>query len=198
MKVIDPETGKKFTKLDLVAHGSTFMYQLHLPSPYLMMANISTAGSDTTAACLTFLLYNLLANNCKYWDRLAEEVRSRYDCIEDIFSSSSSVPFLDAVVNEGILYTLWIWIICESSSISASGSFQPPERSSSWWNVCRRSFHPRSGSIFASFSPLIVLDRCKHTNLGNSSRRSIFPQSGYIPSWTLAVRRYCQRRCHFW
>ena len=28
MRVVDPETGKKFTELDLVAHGSTFMYKL--------------------------------------------------------------------------------------------------------------------------------------------------------------------------
>ena len=26
MEVVDPETGEKFTKRDLVAHGSTFMY----------------------------------------------------------------------------------------------------------------------------------------------------------------------------
>jgi hypothetical protein len=28
MNVVDPETGKKFTNLDLLTHGSTFMYQL--------------------------------------------------------------------------------------------------------------------------------------------------------------------------
>src|SRR5271163_1677310 len=101
MRVVDPETGNKFTKIDLMAHGSTFMYQLHL-----IPANSSTAGSDTTAACLTFLLYNLLTNDRKYWDRLSTEVRSQYDSIDDIFISSSPLPFLDAAVTEGLFYTL--------------------------------------------------------------------------------------------
>ena len=107
---------------------------------------ISTAGSDTTAACLTFLLYNLLTSNRKHWDRLSKEVRSQYGSIDDIFTTSAPLPFLDAVVNEGLFHIFRIKLSYDSPPISAFSSFQPTERSSSWRNVYWRPFYPRNGS----------------------------------------------------
>jgi cytochrome P450 len=60
------------------------------------------AASDTTAVAITFILYFLLTEK-KYWVRLAKEIREKYESPEEITHfSTSTVPFLDAVVSESI------------------------------------------------------------------------------------------------
>src|SRR5947207_777277 len=96
MRTDDPETGKKFTDLDLITNGNLFMY---IPFSF-NKSHISVAASDTTAAGLTFLLYNLLASR-ENWDRLAREIRSKYNSPDEMTPASlQSIAFVDAVIHE--------------------------------------------------------------------------------------------------
>ena len=78
-------------------------WQVLLRSCNLLIArfNNSMAGSDTTATSLTFILYYLIKDR-NAWDRISKEIRSKYKLPTEItYFSTSSIPFLDAVIHEG-------------------------------------------------------------------------------------------------
>jgi cytochrome P450 len=85
MDAVDPETGGKMTLEETVIVSAGFMH----------------AAADTTATSLTFILYHCL-NSPGVWNRLCDEVRSRYEKEEEITGqSTANLPYLDAVIHEG-------------------------------------------------------------------------------------------------
>jgi len=73
-------------------------------SAVTIVAYFRTAASDTTATALTFATYHLLAKRA-YWDRLCHEIRTKFKSIDEITHVAvANIPFLDAVVHEGISY----------------------------------------------------------------------------------------------
>jgi len=61
----------------------------------------SVAGGDTTAVSLTFALYYILVNR-RIWERLSQEIRSRFhNPLEITGQSAATLTFLDAVIHEG-------------------------------------------------------------------------------------------------
>jgi len=96
IKAVDPETGEKLTKLDILSGTNNLMC-----IPWIDTSHISNAASDTTSVAFTFLLYNLLANR-QCWDRLASEIRSQFQSVDEINNHSTlSLQYLDAVIHEG-------------------------------------------------------------------------------------------------
>ncbi|KAI5800072.1 cytochrome P450, partial [Geopyxis carbonaria] len=75
-----------------------------LPFPE-MVANSSAfvvAGSETTAQVLTATSY-YLAKNPRVYKKLAEEIRTAFNCLEDVTSEATiKMPYLVAVLNEGL------------------------------------------------------------------------------------------------
>jgi cytochrome P450 len=96
VNAVDPETKKKLSQLEIITNSSLLMYTIFGYQWHSM------AASDTTAVAITFILYFLLTEK-KYWVRLAKEIREKYESPEEITHfSTSTVPFLDAVVSESI------------------------------------------------------------------------------------------------
>ena len=61
---------------------------------------------DSTSSALVFTLYDLLANP-RTWERLSKEVRSTFHSPHEITNISvSSLPYLDAVMHEGLYFRL--------------------------------------------------------------------------------------------
>ncbi|OQV00730.1 hypothetical protein CLAIMM_06190 [Cladophialophora immunda] len=89
-EAVDPETGSKLTRDDLVEHSILFL----------------AAGSGTTAATLTFLLWECGRNEvCR--NRLAEEIRSAFPDpgVMPTYAVASGLIYLKCVVAE----TLRLW-----------------------------------------------------------------------------------------
>jgi hypothetical protein len=97
MNAVDHKTGEKCSESDLLANANVFVY--FLPA---FIANSSIAASDTTAVTLTFLLYYLLVNR-RHWDRLTQEIRSRFRSPDEMTNSAlMAIPFLEAAIHESI------------------------------------------------------------------------------------------------
>lgn len=95
--------------------------------------NGSLAGSETTAAALTFLLYHILANR-KHWERLSTELRTKFRSADEMTNSSLALmPFLDAVIREGKLH-LRTFSNLISTPTSTSDPCEPPASRSRWRN----------------------------------------------------------------
>jgi cytochrome P450 len=96
IKAVDPETGEKLTKSDILTGTNNLMY-----TPWIDASHISNAASDTTSVAFTFLLYYLLENR-QCWGRLASEIRSKFQSVDEINNHSTlSLQYLDAVIHEG-------------------------------------------------------------------------------------------------
>jgi cytochrome P450 len=96
LNAIDPETGEKLSDDDVVANAALLVYHM-----VVVIAYLSFAASDTTAVGLTFTLYFLLANR-ESWTRLCKEIRAKYHSLDEITHlSTTTIPFLDAVIQEG-------------------------------------------------------------------------------------------------
>jgi cytochrome P450 len=96
LKAVDPETGGKLSDVDILSNANILMYHIREEQ-----TDFSVAASDTTATALMFILYHLVAQR-KYWDRLSTEIRSRFKSSDEITNASTtSIPFLDAVIHEG-------------------------------------------------------------------------------------------------
>ena len=60
------------------------------------------AASDTIAVSLTYTIYHILSSP-KVWERLRHEVRSNFPTAEEMTGQSlAQLPYLDAVIHEGI------------------------------------------------------------------------------------------------
>ena len=85
LNAVDPETNEKLSDAQVMMNANL----------------IVVGGSDTTATALTFTLYFLLKERC-HWDRLCEEIRSRFSTLDEITHLEvSKLPFLEAVLYEG-------------------------------------------------------------------------------------------------
>ena len=61
------------------------------------------AGAGTTAASMTFGLYYIVAIP-RVWERLSQEIRHKFDKIEDITGQKTAqLPYLNAVIHESLL-----------------------------------------------------------------------------------------------
>lgn len=69
----------------------------------LLAANVSrVAAADTTSSSLVFVLYHCISNR-RVWDRLCDEVRSKFASPNDITGqTTATMTYLDAVIQEGI------------------------------------------------------------------------------------------------
>ena len=87
--------------------SKTFMQTLIFSCIITVASNLifRIASSDTTATALTFTTYYLLSKR-EYWDRLCDEIRSKFNSADEITHAAVvHLPFLDAVIHEG-KYTL--------------------------------------------------------------------------------------------
>jgi len=69
----------------------------------LFAADVSrVAAADTTSSSLVFVLYHCISNR-RVWDRLRDEVRSKFASPDDITGqATATMTYLDAVIQEGI------------------------------------------------------------------------------------------------
>jgi len=164
-KTVDPESGQELSQMELTTNSTILLF-------FFLFTGLTPrfAGVDTTSTGLTFTLYYLLANPGK-WNRLCEEVRSRFTSEKEITNqSTSSLPYLDAVIHEGTshLYPLvgFLKFLVRTSSSSSctlvSSSSHTPRR-----NDNRRKIHPRKRTILPSYPNK---DHCKHFILDHSPR----------------------------
>jgi hypothetical protein len=91
----DPETGARLQFNDLLVNSYAIVY-----AAALFLLRIRVAASDTTAIALTFALYYIVAI-LEVWERLSEEIRSKFSAIEEITGqATATLPYLDAVIYE--------------------------------------------------------------------------------------------------
>lgn len=105
LKAAGPDGGVELTDIEILSIINNIMYISQATFTY-----ISIAASDTTSVAFTFLLYYLLANR-ECWNRLANEVRSKFQHPDEITNQSTmTIPFLDAVIHESTFAKLFILI----------------------------------------------------------------------------------------
>jgi cytochrome P450 len=98
LRASDPESGAKLTLPETIALSTGFM----LINPDIWTDG-SIAAADTTAVSLTFTIYHCLANP-RVWQKLRDEIRSKFNTAEEITGqSTSSLEYLEAVIHEGRL-----------------------------------------------------------------------------------------------
>jgi Cytochrome P450 len=80
------------------------------------------AGASTTAMGLTYTLYFLISDE-KAWKRISEEIRSKFQSVEEITGQSiAPLVYLNAVINEGTSSLLPV-LTHSPSTLSAGGSY---------------------------------------------------------------------------
>jgi len=93
----DPETKAGLNQSELALNAIGLLCPL-----FLNPLTFSIAASDTVAVSLTYTMYHILSNP-KVWNRLRDEIRSSFQSIEEMTGQSlAHLPYLDAVIHEGI------------------------------------------------------------------------------------------------